>query len=121
MAGRWPLYTDADIRGPLIEALVHAGWDILRAVDAYPERTIDPVHFERAAREWRVLVSHDSDHVKLAIQWAEERRPFRGLLTWPQRHHRRFTETAFVAAFEKMAAEEAPFPAEYPIRHLSLE
>lgn len=120
MPGRWPLYTDADIRGPLVEALIQKGWDVLRAVDAYPERTRDPIHFERAAQDGRVLVSYDTDQVKFAIRWIEEGRPFRGLLTWPQLYHRRFTETAFVASFERMAAEEDPFPAAYPIRYLSL-
>jgi Domain of unknown function (DUF5615) len=121
VAGRFPLYTDADIRGPLVEALVQRGWDVLRAIDVYRERTKDPIHFERAAREGRVLVSHDIDQLKLALRWIEEERPFRGFLTWPQLHHRRFAEADFVIAFEKLAAEEDPFPATYPIRYLKLE
>jgi hypothetical protein len=50
VAGRFPLYTDADVHGPLIEALILRGWDVLRAVDHCPEGTEDPVHFEEAAR-----------------------------------------------------------------------
>jgi hypothetical protein len=118
VAGRFPLYTDADVRGPLVEALARRGWDVLRAIDAYPERTRDPIHFERAARDGRVLVSHDIDQLKLALRWIEEGRRFRGLVTWAQLHHLRFTEAAFVAAFEQLAGEEDPFPAAYPIRYL---
>ena len=33
MAGRFPLYADADVRGPLIKALRNAGWDVVRAID----------------------------------------------------------------------------------------
>ena len=50
MAGRFPLYTDADVRGPLIKALTNAGWDIVRAIDEMVEGTKDPPHFERAAK-----------------------------------------------------------------------
>ena len=39
MAGRFPLYTDADVYGPLVEMLVRRGWDVVRAVDAFPEGT----------------------------------------------------------------------------------
>jgi hypothetical protein len=53
---RFPLYTDADIRGPLIKQLKKAGWEIVRAVDEYPQRTADAIHFERAVELGRVLV-----------------------------------------------------------------
>ena len=48
MARRFPLYTDADVQGPVIHALKSAGWDVVRAIEAFPERTADSVHFERA-------------------------------------------------------------------------
>lgn len=38
MAGRFPLYTDADVRGQLIKGLKKLGWDVLRAIEAFPER-----------------------------------------------------------------------------------
>jgi hypothetical protein len=59
VAGRFPLYTDADVHGPLVEALIRRGWDVLRAVDAFPEGTQDDLHFARAARLERVMVSCD--------------------------------------------------------------
>ena len=45
MAGRFPLYTDAEVKGTLVDALVAAGWDMRRAIDLFPEKTQDPVHF----------------------------------------------------------------------------
>lgn len=61
MAGHFPLYTDADVHGPLILALRRRGWDLVRAIDLYPPGTADAVHFERAARDSRVLISNDPD------------------------------------------------------------
>ena len=55
MAGRQALFTDACVNGHLVEALVTRGWDVMRAIDVYPERTPDPVVFERAASEGRVF------------------------------------------------------------------
>jgi hypothetical protein len=47
--GRFRLYADANIRGPVIDGLVRHGWDLVRAVDAYPEGPDDDVHLDRAA------------------------------------------------------------------------
>lgn len=89
MAGRYPLYTDADVHGPLIAALRERGWDFVRAIDLYPPGTADAVHFERAAKENRVLVSNDQDMEIIANRWLAEGRPFRGLILWPQEHYKR--------------------------------
>ena len=48
MAGRFPLYTDADIHGPVVDALIDAAWDVLRAIDALPEGTLDGPHLAAA-------------------------------------------------------------------------
>jgi hypothetical protein len=37
VAGRFPLYTDADVPGPIVAALVRHGWDVARAVDLYAQ------------------------------------------------------------------------------------
>ena len=78
MAGRFPLYTDADVDGPVVKALGSAGWDVLRAIDTYPERTHDHIHFARAAQEQRVLVSNDIDMKMLAETWVLEGRSYPG-------------------------------------------
>jgi hypothetical protein len=67
VAGRFPLYTDADVHGPLVDALIRVGWDVLRAVGAFPEGTDDDVHFERAVQLDRVMVSN------VLPQWELER------------------------------------------------
>jgi hypothetical protein len=50
---------DADIHGPLVDALRARQWDVVRAIDLYPEGTLDDVHFARAAQDNRVLVTND--------------------------------------------------------------
>lgn len=77
MAGRFLLYTDADVDGPVVKALRAAAWDVLRGIDAYPERTRDHIHFARAAQERRVLVSNDIDMKAIAEAWFLEGRDFR--------------------------------------------
>ena len=117
MAGRFPLYTDADLHGPLVDGLIERGWDVLRAVDAFPEGTDDRTHFDRDVQEKRVLVAYDVHQRKTALEWVEAGRAFPGLITWRQKHHERMSVGGFLEAFEALAAEEDPFA--YPIRYLS--
>lgn len=122
MAGRFPLYTDGDVRGRFVHALRGAGWDIMRAVDVYPQtagkRTCDPIHFARAALEHRVLVSNDTDMIVLTEQAIARGERFAGLVWWPHHLYARVTTGELLARFEALAAEDAPF-AVYPIRILS--
>ncbi len=103
MAGRFPLYTDADVHGPLILALRGRGWDVVRAIDLYPQGTADAVHFEHAARENRVLISNDQDMEGIANRWLAEGRPFRGLILWPQ-------EALQAELVSRIEALSEPFP-----------
>lgn len=91
MFGRFPLYTDEDVDGDLIELLRRRGWDLVRAVERYPQGTQDPVHFEQAAKEGRVLITNDQPSLDTAHRWLGEGRAFKGVLTWPKKHHARMT------------------------------
>ena len=117
MAGRFPLYTDADVRGRYVSALRLAGWDILRAIDLYPERTLDHLHFKRAALEKRVLVANDSDMLVLAELAVARGERFCGLVWWHRSLEYKLSGGQFVERFEELAAEDVPFA--YPIRILS--
>lgn len=91
MSARFPLYTDADVRGPLVDALREQGWDVVRAIDAFPEGTPDEIHFEAAAKEGRVFITNDQRIEAIANLWLAEGRAFRGLIIWPQRHYQAMT------------------------------
>jgi hypothetical protein len=114
VSGRFPLYTDADIRGPLIRRLLHAGWDVLRAIDEYPERTKDPLHFRRAAELGRVLVTSDEHHEALAVEWYEAGRSFPGLIIWRQALNEQMGYGELLQVFEELARQDDPFSS-YPI------
>lgn len=114
MAGRFPLYTDADVRGPLIKALTNAGWDIVRAIDEMVEGTKDPPHFERAAKLGRVLVTNDAGQEARAQQWYEAKRSLPGLIVWRQAVYDQMSYGQLVEAFEELARQDDPFAA-YPI------
>jgi hypothetical protein len=117
VAGRFPLYTDTDIDGPVVKALRAAAWDVLRGIDAYPERTRDDIHFAHAAQEGRVLVSNDIDMKAIAVAWFVEGRSFPGLVWWPRSRYAVMSPGDFVAAFEELARQGDPFAA-YPIVHI---
>ncbi len=114
---RFPLYTGADIHGPYVEVLKGHGWDVMREVHVYPEGTDDPVHFERAVREGRVLVSNDVDQLVIALEWVRAGRAFPGLLSWRKDEERRMTAGGVLRAFEELAERENPL-SPYAIIHL---
>jgi predicted nuclease of predicted toxin-antitoxin system len=111
---RFALYTDADIHGPLVDALVQSGWDVLRAIDHFRQGTDDLIHFEEAARLGRVMVANDSDMKALAERWLSQGRPFPGLVWWPRKQYASMSVSQIVRCFEALAEQEEPFAA-YPI------
>lgn len=117
MAGRFPLYSDADVQGQCIKALERAGWDTVRAIDQQPEGEDDLPHFERAVALGRVLVTNDDDQRQIARQWYRDQKPFPGLIWWPQAQYQLMRPSDVVARFEEYAAQDDPF-AIYPILHL---
>lgn len=116
MAGRFPLYIDADIYGPLVDALIRRGWDVVWAVKSRPQGEDDLVHFTLAAEQNRVLVAYDRHQRQIALDWIAVGKPFRGYITWKQKHHERMSVGDFLEAFEALAAEDDPFA--YKIRYI---
>ena len=117
MAGRFPLYTDADVRGHVVKALRNAGWDLVRAIDEFPEGEDDPVHFDRAVSLGRVLVTNDNGQRERAREWYREGKRLPGLIWWPQAHYQGRTAGDFLRAFEELAQQDDPFSA-YPVLFL---
>ncbi len=117
MAGRFPIYTDADVKGSVVAALIRRGWDVLRAIDRFPERTPDLIHFQAAAAENRVLVSSDRDMRLIGERWLREDRRFRGLVWWQPKLYDRMSPGDFLRAFEELADLDEPF-SPHPIIHI---
>ena len=119
MAGRFPLYTDADVHGHLVDALRATNWDVFRAIEAFPEGTPDDLHFERAAELDRVLVTNDQPLRAIAYAWLRDGRDFRGMITWRQRDYEKRSIGNILRDFEQLAQKDDPF-GNYPIIHLPL-
>lgn len=120
MAGRFRLYTDADVKGALIKALRSGGWDIERAVDTFDEGEDDDVHFAHAAREGRVFVGNDKDQLRAAIEWLESGRSFPGLIWWPKALDQRMRVRDIVDEFESLAEQDDPL-GNNPIYHVGMK
>ncbi len=76
MAGRFPLYTDENVKGALIKALRQGGWEVVRAIEVFPEGTDDEIHLEHAVKEHWVLVTNDEPLQATAHQWLSRERRF---------------------------------------------
>ena len=116
MANRFPLYTDEDVHGDVVELLLKRGWDLVRAVDRFPQGTDDSIHFERAAEERRVLVTNDQPSIEEAKRGLLEGKSFTGVVTWPRKHYARMSIGEIVDKIEALTYEEDPFV--YPIRYI---
>lgn len=116
---RFPLFTDNHVRQQLVDGLVLRGWDVQRAIDVFPERTLDVVLFAYAAEQKRVFVTNDNRVPATGERWLREGRAFTGLIVWELEHHRRQSEGWFLRKFDELASEDSPFL--YPIRHFNPE
>lgn len=79
MPGRFPLFTDENIDGPMIRGLRQRGWDVQHATKELGEETKDGPLFHLAASLDRVFVSTDKDMLKLAKRWLQAGDAFDGL------------------------------------------
>ena len=111
----FPLFTDAHVQQPLVDALVRRGWDVVRAIDTFPEGTGDDVLFEYAVREGRFFVTNDGPAEAIGIRWLRQGRPFPGMICWPQRYYDIMSTGDFLRELDALAAA-VPFA--YPIQHI---
>lgn len=116
---RRPVYTDADVHGPIVDGLIRRGRDVVRAVDAQPEATSDLVHFEHAVRLGRILIANDKHMKAIAEQWLAIGRSFPGLVWWPRKTYAVMSNVEILDALEALAREPRAFA--YPIEYLKLK
>jgi hypothetical protein len=83
-AGRFQIFTDNHVQQAVAGGLRRQGWDVVRAIDIFPEKTPDDILFEYAARQGRVFVTNDEPIHRIAASWLKQGRPFPGLVFWYQ-------------------------------------
>ena len=113
MAGRFPLYTDADVHGPLILALRPRGWDLIRAIDLYPpgRRMRCTASVPRGKTACSSATTRIWRSSRTAGSPTDAR--FRGLILLPQEHYKRMGYAELAAQIEALSE---PFP--HPVIHL---
>jgi predicted nuclease of predicted toxin-antitoxin system len=67
MADKIRFYTDEQVAKAVVRGLRQRGVDVLTATEAGLLGASDDVHLERAGREGRVLFTHDTDFLALAV------------------------------------------------------
>lgn len=114
----FPLFTDENVDGPIIEGLRLRGWDVKHATEEVGEKTRDEPLFEHVASLGRVMVSTDKDMLHLALSWVREGRPFR-MIWWEQAKTQQILVSKVLDAFEALADKPDAFA--YPIEYLKLD
>lgn len=116
MARGFAVFTDNHVQEAVVDGLPAAGWDVVRAIDAFPERAADAVLLEHAAKEGRVLVTNDEDLLAIAATWLGAGRLFPGLVYWHEDDYATMTMGDILRAFEALARK---VPLAYPIRFVT--
>ena len=113
---RFPVYTDADVHGPIVDGLIDRGWSVVRAVEARAEGTEDIDHFELAVNLGRVMIANDKHMKAIAERWIQQGRSFPGLVWWPRRAYAVMSNTDILEAIEGLATKHDAFA--YPIEFI---
>ena len=106
MPGRFPLFTDENIDGPIIRGLRQRGWDVQHATKELGEETKDAPLFQLAASLDRVFVSTDRHMLQLAKKWLEVNRPFR-MIWWEQSETQRILASAQITKDPRVCGGKA--------------
>jgi len=109
VAGRFPLFTDNHVQQAVVEGLLQRGWNVVRAIDVFPEKTRDEVLLEYAASQGRVFVTNDEPIEKTAVLWLSQGRSFPGLVFWEQQDYQAMTTGGILEAFEAFAEKDNAF------------
>jgi hypothetical protein len=108
--GRFPLITDENITGPLVQGLRERGWDIVRTIDVFGEHSADEPLLIWAVEHGRALVTTDADCLAIAHRWLREMRSFQ-MIFWPQQAYQHVRVGSFLKAFEDLALKDDFFAA----------
>jgi len=110
VSGRFPLITDENITGPLVQGLRARGWDVVRTIEVFGQQSVDEPILIWAVEHGRALVTTDTDCLAIAHRWLREMRSFQ-MIFWPQQPYQHFRVGSFLKAFEDLALKQDPFAA----------
>jgi hypothetical protein len=103
-----PVFTDNHVRQQIVEALRSRGWDVVRAIDAFPPGTDDEALMVHAAEQGRVFLTNDVGIHAIAHRWLAEGRAFR-MIYWKAKLLWDMSDGDIVHGLEEIAAKPDAF------------
>lgn len=85
-------YADEHVRSAIVQALRQRGTDVVTVQQRQGEGTDDAEVLAEALRDSRIVLTNDTDFLKLAAQFASRRVRFAPVFFWPQQGPRRVGE-----------------------------
>jgi predicted nuclease of predicted toxin-antitoxin system len=110
------LFTDNQVRGPLIKALRQRGRDVVRAVDQFGQENDDAELFAYAAREERVLLTCDEGIHAIAHAWLRQGRADFRMIYCSMEHQQAMAIGDLLDAIEDILRKPDAFA--YPIEYV---
>jgi len=77
-------YADEHVVLALVEALRRRGMDLVRVQDRNREKTVDSELLTEAMADERVMLTNDTDFLRLAAEHAAKQEEFAPIFFWPQ-------------------------------------
>jgi len=78
-------YADENVKAAIVAGLRRNGMDIVTAQERGQRETDDVILLETAASEGRLLLSNDTDFLRIHSEWLGIGRSHAGIVYWPQR------------------------------------
>ena len=84
MIAMLPAYADENLKAPIVEGLRRRGMDVVTAQERGQRQTDDEVLLATAASEGRLLLTNDTDFLRIHAEWTSSGRSHAGIVYWPQ-------------------------------------
>jgi hypothetical protein len=78
-------YADENVKAAIVAGLRRNGMDVVTAQDRGQRETDDEILLETAASEGRLLLTNDTDFLRIHTEWLVIGRSHAGIVYWPQR------------------------------------
>jgi hypothetical protein len=85
-------YADEHVRSAIVQALRQRGMDVVTVQQRQGEGTEDADVLAEALRDSRVLLTNDTDFLRLAARYSTRGQRFAPIFFWPQQGRRRVGE-----------------------------
>jgi Domain of unknown function (DUF5615) len=78
-------YADENVKAAIVAGLRRNGMDVVTAQERGQRETDDEILLETAASEGRLLLTNDTDFLRIHSEWLGIGRSHAGIVYWPQR------------------------------------